>query len=482
MSTIRIIKDCEEFGQQFTVGQVVRLMTDLHDAAMVMSRLAEYVNPGAAPNWPRDGSRVIPLTSVMFDNPRTFGLHDHPDRTYSYQDTRWYWRIEALAPYGGTGVIVTGPRRAVGDVRTSKLSGARATGFQWFRNGVPIPGANNVDATGTMSDYAMTAADLAPGVLLTCEPTGMVPVGFGGYASMQSPTLVAPTFTSPPSSGAAVAYAPGAVTGVPTPLVEFELIIDGAAQVLPYTPTAQDSGKLITLTQYARNAHGAAHASVSAIVQFALVAPTVTAPPVITGTLLTNSPLTFSGPVFGGSGGAITIQWFRNGVALAAATGATYTPTASGTYTVEVTQTNSAGSATATSAGVNVTGLVDSRPRFSTGPANSFEAANVDAFFAGMTVIPGSSNGSKVAGPFTVPLVTGHYGWVAVEATAAASGVRFTDALGDGGWDGAGLPSVNGGASGSVSTVAVPYTDPDGVNWLGFRMDYFDTAWSGSIS
>ena len=117
----------------------------------------------------------------------------------------------------------------------------------------------------------------------------------------------------------------------------------------------------------------------------------------------------------------------------------------------------------------------DTRPRFSDGFAKaSSSRADELTLLAGMTIIPGSTNGGK-SGTFNLITTSSTYGWVAVLASASATGVRFFDGLGYGGWSGAGLVGNNAGASNDPSTSTITFSDNSGITWRLFRQDYVNT-------
>jgi hypothetical protein len=117
-------------------------------------------------------------------------------------------------------------------------------------------------------------------------------------------------------------------------------------------------------------------------------------------------------------------------------------------------------------------GPSDTRPRFGIGAVDAW-TTGPQALLDAMSVIPGSSNGTK-AGTFTLQTSTGNYGWVAVLASISGSGVQFFDGVGYGGWSGAGLPGMNFGESPNPSTSSVLFTDANNVQWRFFRQDFLN--------
>lgn len=173
---IRINQACAEFGQSFTLGQVITgELTTLQMRAMVSSGLASWlrnVDPGTLESQEQLSiPRVIPITSVQFGNPAAYSLHlTDPQRVYSFAGGRFVGDGTGLVPLdGGAGVFITGQRIA-GQVVTARLVGGIATGWTWHRDGAAIGGA-------TSSTYTLQPADVAAGVVLTARPTGFVPEG-----------------------------------------------------------------------------------------------------------------------------------------------------------------------------------------------------------------------------------------------------------------------------------------------------------------
>lgn len=586
MSTIRITSDCFEFGQSFTAGQLVSALSPMHDLALVSSGLASYAGSGVQISMPFDG--VVPITSLQFNFPAAYGLNQYSRRFYEYEGDRYWWDGVKLVGSGRSSTNLTAVGiKSVGAVQVGTLRGAVASGFQWYRvvggvNGVggvstPIAGATNIDSTGTLSNYTMTAPDLVPGVEVRLRPTGLVLEASLGVAAAVAPTTSAPTFSSPPAVGSVVAFAAGAATGSPAPTITYSMTVYGVTVAMPYTPVAGDSGRAIVLTQIATNAGGAVSASVSATIAAAPPGPTPvnSVLPAITGTAAQGSTLTAtpgtwtqtptftyqwsrSGAAIVGATGAtyllaaadvsytitctvtanalgvtatatsaataaiagapvaptitaqptaqaavspasatfsvvasgtavLTYQWQRNGTAIAGATSASFTTpattltggAANNADTFRCVVTNGVGSATSNAVALTVT--VSTVPLYGIGIANAWTAGPA-ALLASMLPIPGAANGSKVGGPFTCAPTGVQYGWVAVLASVSAGGVTFTDALGAGGWLGAGLAGQYSGASPSLSTSTTLYTDANGTTWRLFRQDYASATFTGSIT
>lgn len=242
----------------------------------------------------------------------------------------------------------------LGGVLTATISNGFTGSFQWYRSGVAIPGATNIQSGGTVSVYTLTALDIVPGTEITLRPGPITQVLFAGVAPAVAPTVAPPIVLAAPITGSVLTYSAGAVTGTPAPVVTFSLTVGGVAKNLPYTPTAGDAGETLTLLQTAVNAGGASSSSVSYTVGALIVAPVNFTLPVIIGSAVVGSTVTFLAGVYSGSAGSVTVQWTLDGVAIAGATSSSYTLVSAGVLRVQETKTNLSGSATALSSPVTV--------------------------------------------------------------------------------------------------------------------------------
>lgn len=98
MTAIAIVADCTEFGQTFTAGQVAQL-TPLQALALASSGMGYYPT-GTNPQTPMPLSGPMPITSVMFADPITYGLDDYPDRVYEFAGGRYFWGGSSLVAIG----------------------------------------------------------------------------------------------------------------------------------------------------------------------------------------------------------------------------------------------------------------------------------------------------------------------------------------------------------------------------------------------
>lgn len=124
-----------------------------------------------------------------------------------------------------------------------------------------------------------------------------------------------------------------------------------------YLLTSNEAGKAITCTVTATNSVGSNSITSDATAEV-LLAPSNVTTPVITGTASVGQTLTSSTGTWNGSSPInYTYQWKRAGVDIVGATNSTYilvAADAANVITVTVTATNSAGNATATSAGTSL--------------------------------------------------------------------------------------------------------------------------------
>lgn len=137
-----------------------------------------------------------------------------------------------------------------------------------------------------------------------------------------------------------------------------------------------------------------------------------------------------------------------------------------GSFTIRLT-----GATVEVDADENIDPTEDTRPRFFVAPATA-DDTGTQGYLDGATVIPGSTLAGK-EGTFVLTTTTGNYGWVAVLASASASGVVFMDASNTpNDWNGAGLAGANTGSSPTPAVSTVTFTDANGHVWRLFRQDY----------
>lgn len=86
--------------------------------------------------------------------------------------------IDVSGGGGGSAPLSITGTLGVGNDLTATLSGAFATGFQWYRNGVAISGATDIRNNGTQSVYTIQAGDA--GTVLSVRPVGYTPQAVTG--------------------------------------------------------------------------------------------------------------------------------------------------------------------------------------------------------------------------------------------------------------------------------------------------------------
>lgn len=353
MPTLRISTDCTEFGHTFTPGQLTNVLSDRECSAMVLSGLA-ICTAGTLPAWGIGGD-LWPITSVMALNPGAYPIPNANRRIYETRGIEILAYVDGLEK--GIHVITVEGNHQAGQTLTARFP-AKATSVQWFRNDVAIGGATNLSADGRSSVYVVQAADMVPGTSLTVRMVAAQLESTPLVALATPPSTAAPVFVGVPTNGVLLAFTQGAVTGSPAPTVTITATVNGVAVTLPFTPGPADIGQLLVLTQTVTNAAGSASVTASATISSGVIAPTILTAPVIGGSTAVGGTATLTPATFGGTAGTLTTQWFLNGVAIPAATGASYVLTAPGSLTVAQTMTNLEGAATATSAAVAIVAAV----------------------------------------------------------------------------------------------------------------------------
>lgn len=171
---------------------------------------------------------------------------------------------------------------------------------------------------------------------------------------------VPPTLSTLQQVGAAISIVGGTWIGNAPISLSYQWMAAGAnisgATGLTYTPVTGDIGKIISVRIVGVNAQGSdtvTVAALTAVTAVPLTAPTLTTAPTITGTAQVGVVLTGNAGVWAGNPTpTVTRVWRANGVDIAGATGATYTPVAGDigkTIILRETATNSQGSDSANS-------------------------------------------------------------------------------------------------------------------------------------
>jgi hypothetical protein len=233
-------------------------------------------------------------------------------------------------------------------------SGATTVSYQWRKGGINIAG-NASATTATLSLANVQAADagsydvavtnlsgtiLSDATLLTV--TASAPAG--------APAITNSTLTAPATAGAAFSYtitASGSPTSYSATPLPAGLSIVAATGVISGTPTTAGTTSVLLGST---NANGTGNATLTITVAAAGVvvgAPVITSPPTATGTA--GAPFTPYVIAATGVPTSYTATGLPAGLTLNSLTGAiSGTPTVTGTFTVTINATNSAGTTTAT--------------------------------------------------------------------------------------------------------------------------------------
>ncbi|MFS2214139.1 DUF3500 domain-containing protein [Telluria sp. Tellsp104] len=212
--------------------------------------------------------------------------------------------------------------------------------YQWYKDGAPVADATAATYTATAAGtYYVVVTDPA-GTISSANATVTVTDGPAVVTQPRSATILAGTSQTleVEATGAGLSY---------------QWHKDGTA-IAGATSATYDATETGTYDVVVTNAAGSVASSSAAIaVSATLAAPAITTQPAAQ-TVNSGTRATFT---VGASGTSVAYQWYRNGTAIAGATGARYTiPVAgandAGTYTVTVK--NTAGSVTSAGAALAV--------------------------------------------------------------------------------------------------------------------------------
>lgn len=231
--------------------------------------------------------------------------------------------------------------------------GAPVLGLAWLRDGVAIAGATGLSYQPVAADdrrllSVRVSAANALGTVVAETPalsvTRVAPVAARGLADVAT------------DLGGAAASVPAAAAfdgaGLTFSVSGAGVRIDSATGVVTISTATLLTRERITVT--ATNSGGSATGDFFLTVRPSL--PVVQTAPALSGTGRIGAPVGVSPGVWSGAPG-FTYQWLRGGVAIAGATGTSYTPVAADDrkeLTVRVTATNPGGSAVAVTPGLAI--------------------------------------------------------------------------------------------------------------------------------
>ena len=284
-----------------------------------------------------------------------------------------------------SGTAAVGSLLNVINTATSDVDGDSTTlSYQWQANGVDIAGA-----TGTGFTPTADQAHASISVTVTADD------GNGGSASASSAGVTManadPDFTDTPTISGLAAV--GSTLNVintattdadgDTTTLSYQWKANGVdvagATGASFTPTSDQAHASISVTVTGDDGNGGSTSATSTGVMMANADPGFTATPTISGIAAVGSILSVINTAtsdIDGDSTSLSYQWQANGVDIAGATGASFSPTADQAHaaiTVTVTADDgNGGSASATSAGVM---MANTEPGFNATPGISGTAA-----------------------------------------------------------------------------------------------------------
>lgn len=236
--------------------------------------------------------------------------------------------------------------------------------YVWIRDS----GTPQEEAIGSATSATYTARTEDRGDSLTCEVTAsnsegstssssakvVVPASTGGTAPENK---LAPSVSGKALLGSQLTCSPGTWTGTPTPLLTYQWLRDNSpiasATARTYLIVEADQGHTLSCQVTAVNSEGVASAESSDVLEVPGRAPEDLEAPEVSGRPALGESLTcLHGTWAGAPTPVFTYQWLRDGSEIASATAGSYTVTSEdrgAAITCEVTATNSAGAARATS-------------------------------------------------------------------------------------------------------------------------------------
>ena len=239
--------------------------------------------------------------------------------------------LPAIASQPASAVIATGSNTVL-----SVVADGVHPAYQWYKDGAPI-------ADATAATYTATAAGTY--YVVVTDPSGTISSANATVTITDSPAIATQPRPATILAGTSQTLDVEAVGAG----LSYQWYKDGTAVAGATRPT-YDASEAGTYEVVVTNAAGSVASSPATIaVSATLAAPAITGQPAAL-TVNAGTRATF---VVGASGTSVAYQWYRNGTAIAGATGARYTiPVAAandaGTYTVIVK--NTAGSVTSAGA------------------------------------------------------------------------------------------------------------------------------------
>lgn len=247
-----------------------------------------------------------------------------PDAVSSWSTTFKGLLAASTPTISGTGQVGSTLSATAGSWGPSPV----ALGYQWFRSGAAIAGANAATYTVIPADAGSTVT-----VGVTGSKVGYLPVTKKSAPTAQiakgSFAAPAPTIAGTPQVGQTLTAKAGIWAPSPASFsyqwYRAGVLIPGASAVT-YTPTAADvaatlSVKVIgSLSGYSTVSKTSAPTAAVAKGSLTRSTPTITGVPAV-GTTLTAVP-----GAWGPAPVTLRYQWYRSGVAITGATSATYTP------------------------------------------------------------------------------------------------------------------------------------------------------------
>ncbi|NUU33208.1 hypothetical protein HNO80_16590 [Arthrobacter sp. C9C5] len=199
--------------------------------------------------------------------------------------------------------------------------------FQWFRAGVPVPGAR-------AASYPVTVSDL--GKKITVQVTGLK-TGYTPVSKTSAPTATvaagtltstqAPKIAGTPKVGGVLTATPGTWSQSPVS-IKYQWYRSGVAipgaTLSSYKLTAASLGKKLTVRVTGSKAGYTTLSKTSAPLTVTAGTLTTTPVPRISGTPKVGRVLTATPGVWSPSPVSLTYQWYRSGVAITGATAFQY--------------------------------------------------------------------------------------------------------------------------------------------------------------